>query len=90
MFSFRRKRLGVSSIEPDDGGDEVNGSEEVTNPFVIAGSDSVELLQSDKEVFDQVTRLVEFPVIRARILAGGNDGELARLFQRVKDALVAS
>jgi len=49
------------------------------------------LLEFGKEVFDQVARFVEFPVIFAGIVAvaaGRNDEGLARLFQRADHAFV--
>jgi len=57
------------SIEADLG-----SGEEIASRFVIAGSDGAELLQPGDEVFDQVARLVEFPVIRAGILAVAAEG----------------
>ncbi|HVB58069.1 MAG TPA: hypothetical protein VNE63_16810 [Candidatus Acidoferrales bacterium] len=59
----------MSSIETDDGGSEINGGEEVAGGFVVAGDDGTELLQPGDEVFAQVARLVDFPVIRAGIPA---------------------
>jgi hypothetical protein len=56
----------VSSIEPNDTGGEVDGSEEVLGGLVVAGCDGAELLESGEEVLDQMTRLVEIAVIGAR------------------------
>ncbi len=81
----------MSSIEPDDGGGEVDGGQEIAGGFVVTRGDGAELFKSGEEVFDQVARFVEFPVIGAGILAvaaGRNHEGLARLFQRVNHAFV--
>lgn len=65
--------------------------QEVARGFVVAGGDGAELLEFSEEVFDQVAGLVEFPVMRPRILAvaaGRNDEGLAGLFQRADNAFV--
>ncbi len=43
----------------------MDGGEEVSCGFVIARSDGAELFEFGEEVFDQVARLVEFPVVAA-------------------------
>jgi hypothetical protein len=75
----------VSSIEPDDGSGEVDRGQEVDGPLVVTGRDSPVLFELGKEVLDEVTRLVQGFVIRARVLAAGlgRDHRLfARLLQR--------
>ena len=51
----------MSSIEPNDGGDEVNCAEEIASGLVIERSDAAVLLEPGKEVLDQMTSLVQMP-----------------------------
>jgi hypothetical protein len=59
----------VSSIEPDGGRGEVNGSKEISGGFVVARGDCPELLELAEEILDQMARLVEFSVKLARCQA---------------------
>ena len=64
----------MSSIEPNDGGGEVNGGEEVAGGLVVAGGDGAELLELGEEILDQVARLVEVSVVvrgELRLALGG-------------------
>ena len=65
---------GLSSIEPNEAGGQVNAREEVSRGLVVAGGNGTELLEPGEEIFNQMARLVEFTVIVAR--------ELAALFRR--------
>ena len=56
---------GLSSIEPDDCCCQVNGGEEVARGLVVARGDGTELLESSKEVLNEVTRHVEVAVVIA-------------------------
>jgi hypothetical protein len=76
---------GVSSIEPDDGGGEVDRGQEVDGAFVVAGGDGAVLLELGEEILDEVARLVQGLVVGARVLAvglGRDHGRFARLPQR--------
>ena len=82
---------GLSSIEPSDGGDEVDGREEVAVGFVVTGGESAKLLEPAEEIFDQVSGLVEFLVVVACGLASAfwrNDRGLAGLVKRLDHARV--
>lgn len=86
-----RPYLGLSSIEPDDGSCEVDGSEEVPVGFVIAGCDGTILFEPAEEVLDQMAGLVEVLVIVARrfsIALGRNDRRLAGFAERFDHPLV--
>ena len=61
-----RNREGVSSIEPNDSGGEVNRGEEVAGGLVIAGGDGTELLEPGEEILDQMARFVEVAIVGAR------------------------
>src|SRR5215204_141814 len=77
--------LGVSSIEPDESGGQVNAGQEASCGFVVAGGNGPELLELGKEVLDQMPGLVEVFVKGARCLPGlarGDDGCLAGFSQR--------
>jgi hypothetical protein len=52
----------VSSIEPNDSGGEVDGRQEISGGFVVAGGDGSELLEFTEEIFDQVSRFIEISV----------------------------
>jgi hypothetical protein len=52
----------VSSIEPDESGCEVDGSQEISGGFVVAGGDSSELFELTEEILDEVSRFIEFSV----------------------------
>ena len=53
---------GVSSIEPDCSGGEMDGGQEIPGGFVVAGSDDAELFEFGKEIFDEDARFIEFLV----------------------------
>ena len=78
----------MPSIEPDDGSGEVDRGQEVDGPLVVAGRDGPVLLELGEEVLDEVTRLVQSLVVRARVLAAGLGRDqrfFARLLQRGED-----
>ena len=81
----------MSSIEPDDGRGEVDCCQEIDGAFVVACSDGAELLEPGEEVLDEVAGLVEFRVVRARVLAvgfGWDDDTLAGLLKRQDHSFV--
>ena len=55
----------MSSIEPNDGGGEVDGGEKVARSFVVAGCDGAILLKLGEEVFDQVPHNIVEQDLRA-------------------------
>ena len=82
----------MSSIEPNDAGGKVDGSEEVAGGLVIAGCDGAELLEPGEEVLNQVPFLLEVAVEVARLLAGRlwrDDRGFAGFAQRLDDPLVS-
>jgi hypothetical protein len=82
----------VSSIEPDDSGCEVDGSEEISGGFVVAGGDSSELFEFTEEILDQVARLVEFRVEIARlptVVSGRDNGRFAGGCQGFADPCIS-
>jgi hypothetical protein len=83
--------LGLSSIEPNDAGDEMDGSQEVPRGLLVAGSDCTKLLDLGEEVLNQMARRIKLSVIVARRRPVGSrrdDSGLARGRQRLKDARV--
>ena len=48
----------MSSIEPNDSGRQMDGAKEVERRFVVTRGDGAVLLESGKEVLDQVARLI--------------------------------
>ena len=52
----------MSSIEPNDSGREVDGREEISGGFVVAGGDGSELFEFTEEIFDEVSRFIEISV----------------------------
>src|SRR6201987_1909120 len=77
---------GLSSIKPNDCGDQMNAGEEVSGGLVLSGRDRSGLLELAVEVFHQVTRLVHFLVVRALDLSiafGGKVELLSGLEQRL-------
>jgi hypothetical protein len=58
--------LGLSSIEPNDAGDELAGCQGFARGLLIASGDRTEPLQLRVEVLDQMARAVELSVIVAR------------------------
>src|SRR3954452_15648165 len=81
----------MSSIEPDESGDQVNAGQEASCGLVVAGGDGPELLELGEEVLDQMPGLVEVCVKGARCRAGlprWDHGCLAGVSQRFEHALV--
>lgn len=81
----------MSSIEPDDGGGEIDGGEEVACGFIVAGGDGAVLFQAAEEVLDEVPRFVKRLVVPALFLAvpfWRNNNFLCGLAQRINDALI--
>ncbi len=77
----------MSSIEPDESGDEGNAGQEASRGLVVAGGNGSKLLELGEEVLDQMPGLVELFVEGARCLAGisrWDHGCLAGLGQRLK------
>src|ERR1035437_239318 len=69
----------------------MDGGEEVARSLVVAGCDGPELLEFGKEVLNEVTRLVDIPVVvagDAAVCLGRNHGGLAGGGERRKDSLV--
>nr|WP_274965435.1 hypothetical protein [Acidibrevibacterium fodinaquatile] len=82
---------GLSSIEPDDGGGEVGGGEEIPGGFAVTRGDSAKLLELAEENFDQAAGFVEVLVIGARRFAVGlwwNDGFYSGVVQRLDHPFV--
>ncbi len=80
----------MSSIEPDDGGSQIDGGEEVAGGFVVARGDGAILFESTEEVFDQVTRLVNFLVVVSLLFAvflRWNDAFFPGFAQRFENAI---
>src|SRR3982751_5770246 len=81
----------MSSIEPDESGDQVNAGQKASCGLVVAGGNGPELLELGEEVLDEVAGLVEVFVKGARRLAAfarWDDRRLAGLGQRLAHALV--
>jgi hypothetical protein len=72
----------VSSIEPNDGGGELNGGEEVSLGLVISGGDGTELLEFGEEVLDQMAGLEKLMVIIPASLAVASGWDHRRLAGR--------
>ncbi len=49
----------------------MDGAEEVHGPLVVAGGNGPVLFELGEEVLDEMTRLVQVAVVRARVLAAG-------------------
>jgi hypothetical protein len=64
--SGRRYHYGLSSIEPNDAGDELDGGQEVARGLLIASGDRTKLLDLGEEVFDQMACSTELPVLVAQ------------------------
>jgi hypothetical protein len=74
----------VSSNEPDCCCCEVYGCEEVSGGFVVACGDTSEQLEFGEEVFNQVTRFVEFFIVLAlnfSVFFRRDDSLFSRLLQ---------
>jgi len=81
----------VSSIEPNDGGGELNGGEEVSPGLVVSGGNGTKLLELGEEVLDQMACLVEVAIIVTDHLTvgfGGDDRSLASEGQGLDDPLI--
>lgn len=81
----------MSSIEPDNGCGEIDGTEEGLRPFVVAGCDASELLEFGEEILDQVSGFIHFLIIGALlfpVFLGRNDALYACLLQQVKNPLL--
>jgi hypothetical protein len=81
----------VSSIEPNDGGGEVDGGEKVASGLVVASSDGTKLLEPGEEVFDQMACLEEVSIVVAAdrsIGLGRDDRGLAGCGERLDDPLI--
>ena len=81
----------MSSIEPDHGSSEVDGSEKIARGLVITDGPGAKRFELTKEVLDPVACWGEILVINAldfTIGFGWNPRRLARLRQRLKNPLV--
>ena len=81
----------MSSIEPGDGGGEVDGGEKVARGLVVSCCDGAILLEPGEEVFDQMPCLVEVLVIAAGPLAvapGWDNHLLSRRRDRIDHPFV--
>lgn len=74
-----RLHQGLSSIEPNKGSCQMNSPKEVDGGFVVAFSDGAVLLQSSKEVLNQMAGLIQMPVIVALDSTGTEAGNHHRL-----------
>src|SRR3954452_18620730 len=82
---------GLSSIEPDESGGQVNAGQETSRGLVVASGNGPELLELGEEVLDEVARLVEVFVEGPRRLAGcarWDHRRLAGFSERLEHALV--
>ncbi len=82
---------GVSSIKPDDGRGEINGSKEVTSRFVVARGNSAVLLEFAEEVLNQVTCRIKLFVVFARFLAisfGWDNCRFSGFLQKIENSFV--
>ena len=81
----------MSSIKPNDAGDEPDGGEEVARDLLVSGGDRAKLLDLGKEVLDQMALAIKMTVIVARWGPVGSRRAhrgLARLRQRLKYACI--
>jgi len=69
----------VSSIEPNDGGGELNGGEEVSPGLVVSGGNGAKLLELGEEVLNQAACLVELAIVIPGLAAIGLGGDYCRL-----------
>ena len=72
----------MPSNEPDDGGREVDGAQEVAGPLVVERGDRRVLLQPGGEALDRVMRLVEVLAVWRGSLRLALDGITAALLAR--------
>lgn len=69
----------------------MNGGEEISRSFIVAGRNGSKLLESTEEIFDQVARLIEFLVIRPLLFAvlfGRDHRGFPLFFQKIDDTVV--
>ena len=69
----------------------MNGGEEISRSFVVAGRNGAKLLESTEEIFDQMARLIKFLVIRPLLFAvffGRDHRGFPLFFQEIDDTLV--
>jgi CheY-like chemotaxis protein len=82
---------GLSSIEPNRSGGEVDGGKEIPGGFVVAGCNRPELLEFAEEILDQVALFVEFSIEFARrqaVWSRRDYGGFASRCQRVEDSTI--
>lgn len=82
----------MSSVEPDDGGGEIDGREEIASCFVVACGDSAELFEFAEEILDQVPRLIKLFVVVAldfSVAFRWDDGRFSSDFKKRDDALIS-
>ena len=58
----------MPSIKPNDSGSQMDGCEEIASGLVVARGNSAVLFEPTKEIFDQMSRLVDFFVIETSFL----------------------
>lgn len=78
----------MSSIEPNNSGSEIDGTEEVTGGLVVAGGNAAILLELVEELLNQMTRPVQVLVVFAPLFAatlGRNHDAFARVVQWIND-----
>ena len=78
----------MSSIEPNDRGDEMNSGEEVLSGLFVARCDGSELFDLGEEVLDQVACLVGIPVEvagQSAVRLGRDNGNFSGGGQRGED-----
>ena len=81
----------MSSIKPYISPSQEYGTEEVSGGFVIACSNSAELLEFEEEVFDQMPGLIEFFVVLTWLFPVGfwwNNGLDPLLLKNFQDTLI--
>ena len=82
---------GLSSIEPEDGGGQMDCGEEISGGFVVACRDSAELLEVAEEVFNVMTCLENRFVVGTLVSAiapGWDHGSFSRCAKRVDHTLI--
>jgi hypothetical protein len=72
--------MACGQLSADSASCEMDGGPEVPCSFVVTGCDGTELLEFSEEVFDQVSCIVDIPVV--------GSGDFAVCFRRDHDALV--
>lgn len=81
----------MSSIEPNDGCDEVDCGEEVLFGFVVSCGDGSELLEATEEILDKVAFLVEVQIDLSHLAPvghGRDDGGYAGCGKRIEHSFV--